>query len=274
MPQRYIDALIECGVVSGFGGDWVRVGGIKYFTDGALGSRTAWMLEPYADSEGCGIRRLEREEFAADVERAARAGLSATVHAIGDAAVRMTIDVLEAAGSSGLALPHRVEHLQCVHPNDLGRAAAAGIVASMQPSHLLTDIRLVEERWGGERGRRTYAFRSLASAGTVLAFGSDAPVEAADPREGFYGAMARRDRSGYPGEGWNRDECLSGLEVLRAYTLGPAVAAAEPRRGKLAPGCQADFAAWGIDPVSAGPDEILGAEVVATVIAGEVVFHA
>ncbi len=274
LPQRFLDSLIDCGVISGFGSEWVRVGGIKYFTDGALGSRTAWMLEPYADSAGCGICRLDAEEFTRDVERAARAGLSATVHAIGDAAVRMTLDALEAAGSTGLAIPHRVEHLQCVHPADLGRAAAAGIVASMQPSHLLTDIRLAEERWGTERSRRAYAFRSLAEAGTVLAFGSDAPVEAADPREGFYGAIARRDRNGYPAEGWNREERLSGLEVLKAYAEGPALAAGEEDRGKLAPGYRADLAAWGTDLVRAEPEELRNAEVVATVVGGDLVFHA
>lgn len=274
MPQRYIDSLIDCGVISGFGGEWVRVGGIKYFTDGALGSRTAWMLEPYADSASCGIRRLDAEEFAADVERAARAGLSATVHAIGDAAVRMTLDVLEAVGPASLVLPHRIEHLQCVHPDDLGRAGAAGIVASMQPSHMLTDIRLADERWGAERGRRTYALRSLANAGTVLAFGSDAPVEAADPREGFFGAIVRRDRSGYPETGWNLQERLSGLEVLRAYTVGPALAAGARRGGRLARGYHADFAAWKTDPVTAAPEEVLGAEVVLTVVGGDVVFHA
>ncbi len=274
LPQRFLDSLIECGLISGFGSEWVRVGGIKYFTDGALGSRTAWMLEPYADSAGCGIRRLDPEELTGDVERAARAGLSATVHAIGDAAVRMTLDALEAAGSAGLAIPHRIEHLQCVHPDDVGRAAAAGIVASMQPSHLLTDIGLAERRWGSERSRLAYAFRSLADAGTVLAFGSDAPVEAADPREGFYGAIARRDRDGYPAGGWNREERLSGFEVLRAYTEGPALAAGERNRGKLAPGYRADFAAWETDLVTTDPEELRGAEVVATVVGGDLVFHA
>jgi predicted amidohydrolase YtcJ len=274
LPQRFLDSLIECGVISGFGGEWVRIGGIKYFTDGALGSRTAWMLEPYADSAGSGIRRLEAGEFAGDVDRAARAGLSATVHAIGDAAVRMTLDALEAAGSAGLAIPHRIEHLQCVHPDDTGRAAAGGIVASMQPSHLLTDIRLAEERWGRERSRLAFAFRSLADAGTVLAFGSDAPVEAADPREGFYGAIARRDRGGYPAEGWNREQRLSGLEVLRAYTEGPALAAGDPDRGKLAPGFRADFAAWSKDLATADPEDLLDAEVVATMVGGNLVFHA
>lgn len=275
MPQRFIDWLIECGIVSGFGSEWVRIGGIKYFTDGALGSRTAWMLEAYSDSTECGVRRLDPEELSFDVERSARAGLAATVHAIGDAAVRMTLDVLEKTGAGGLAIPHRVEHLQCVHPNDLGRAGRSGIVASMQPSHLLTDIPLAERRWGSERSRRTLPLRSLLDAGTVLAFGSDAPVEAADPREGFYAAIARRDRHGYPADGWYPEERISGLEVLKAYTEGPARAAGDAdRRGRLSPGYHCDLAAWDIDLVSAEPERLRSAQVVATVVGGEVVFSA
>ncbi|MGD2155034.1 MAG: amidohydrolase family protein [Gemmatimonadales bacterium] len=272
-PQRFLDTLIECRIASGFGSERLRVGGIKYFSDGALGSRTAWMLEPYEDWDGRGILRLEPEELAADVERARNAGLSATVHAIGDAAVRIVLDTLEGAGSSGLAIPHRIEHLQCVHRGDLGRPARSGIVASMQPSHLLTDVRLAEQRWGPERCRGTMALRSLLDAGTVLAFGSDAPVEEADPRESFYAALARRDRSGYPPDGWYPDQRLSGLEVLRAHTEGPAVAAGDAeRRGRLAPGFHADFCAWDVDLATAAADEILSGQVLATVVGGELVY--
>ena len=273
VPQRFLDSLIECGVTSGFGGDWLRIGGIKYFTDGALGSQTAWMLAPYEGTDDVGIRRLEPDEFAADVERAARAGLAATVHAIGDAAVRMTLDSLERAGSAGLAIPHRVEHLQCVDGADLGRAARSGIVASMQPSHLLTDVRSAEKWWGSERSRRTYALRALLDAGTVLAFGSDAPVEEADPREGFYAAVARRDRSGYPEGGWYPEERLTGEEVLEAYTTGPARAAGDSnRQGRLAPGYFADFAAWDGDLVTVEANRLLSAKVVATFVGGESVY--
>jgi predicted amidohydrolase YtcJ len=274
MPQRFIDSLVECGIASGFGNDMLRIGGIKYFTDGALGSRTAWMLEPYQDEFSHGVCRLDPKEFRHDVERAARSGLAATVHAIGDAAVRMTLETLEGVGAAGLAIPHRVEHLQCVHPDDLSRAARSGIVASMQPSHLLTDIRLAERSWGLERSRRTLPLRSLLEAGTILAFGSDAPVEAADPREGFYGAIARRDREGYPVEGWQADERLNGLEVLRCYTEGPALAAGEADRcGRLAPGYNADFAAWNIDLATAEPELLRSAEVVATIVGGERVYQ-
>lgn len=273
-PQRYLSALIECGIRSGFGNQWLRVGGIKYFTDGALGSRTAYMLEPYEGSGDRGMLRMQAEELSHDVERAAQAGLAATVHAIGDAAVRMTLDVLEGAGQVGLRIPHRVEHLQCVHREDFGRAAQLGVVASMQPSHLLTDIRLAEEHWGAERCRGTMVLRTLRSLGTTLAFGSDAPVEAPDPREGFYAAVARRDRAGYPADGWNPEERLTGAEVLEAYTLGPARAAGESgRRGRLAPGYLADFAAWDIDLAIADPEQLCTANVVATVVDGEVVYR-
>jgi predicted amidohydrolase YtcJ len=138
---------------------------------------------------------------------------------------------------------------------------------------MLTDIRLVEERWGSVRERTTYALRSLLDSRTVLAFGSDAPVEAADPREGFYAALARRDRDGYPQEGWHPEERLTGLEVLRGYTVGPAVAAGDAdRRGRLSPGYLADFAAWNVDLATADPEAILGAQVAATVVGGELVF--
>jgi len=275
MPQDVLDALIECGITSGFGSQWLRVGGIKYLTDGALGSWTAWMLEPYEDVDDRGIRRLESEELSADIEGAARAGLAATIHAIGDAAVRMSLDCLERVGRDGLAIPHRIEHLQCVHPADMARASRAGVVASMQPSHLLTDIRLAEQRWGPDRCGGTFACRTLLKAGTMLAFGSDAPVEEADPREGFYAAIARRDRSGYPPDGWYPEERLTGQEVLEAYTVGPARAAGDAdRRGRLTPGYVADFVAWDRDLVTVDPEKLLSARVLATVVGGEVVYRA
>ena len=273
-PQRFLDHLLECRIPSGLGDDWLRIGGIKYFSDGALGSMTAWMLDPYEGSASRGVRRLSPEELRRDVCRAREAGLAAAVHAIGDAAVRMTLDAIEAAGSEGLAIPHRIEHLQCVHDDDEARPAHLRVVASMQPSHMLTDIPLAEARWG-PRTRRAFALRSLIDAGTVMAFGSDAPVESPDPREGFFAARARQDRSGDPAGGWYPQERIGGMEVLMGYTVGPAIAAGDAeQRGRLAPGCHADLVAWDIDLVTAEPQRILEARALATLVGGEIVYRA
>ncbi len=192
------------------------------------------MLEPYADSAGWDTPPRSRG-VAGDVERAARAGLSATVHAIGDAAVRMTLDALEAAGSAGLAIPHRIEHLQCVHPDDVGRAAAAGIVASMQPSHLLTDIGW-RKTVGMERSRwpclpQSGGCRDRAGLWIRRARGS----------RGSAGGLLRRHRPARPmatrrGVGTARNVCrASRFESLHR---GSCSGGGRANRGKLAPGIE------------------------------------
>src|SRR6185437_16343216 len=177
-PVTSLTDLVRRSVRSGSGGPWLRIGGIKMFLDGSLGSRTAWMLEPYAGTRDRGMPITAEAEAAGALRTAAGSGLAATVHAIGDAAVRRALDLMAALPRVGI--PHRIEHFQCVHPADLERAAAAGIVASMQPAHLLTDIPLVERYWGA-RGRGAYAFESLRRLGTPLVFGSDVPVASLDP---------------------------------------------------------------------------------------------
>jgi predicted amidohydrolase YtcJ len=159
---------------------------VKMFLDGSLGSRTAWMLEPYEGSRDRGMPITGEAEAHAAMRIAASNGIAATVHAIGDAAVRRALDLMTDLPRVGV--PHRIEHFQCVHPLDLDRAARAGIVASMQPAHLLTDIPLVDRHWGG-RGRGAYAFRSLLQRGTALVFGSDVPVASIDPRQGVFAAL-------------------------------------------------------------------------------------
>jgi len=213
-------------------------------------------------------------EYAREAVRvAAGAGIAATVHAIGDAAVRRALDLL--ADAPRVGIPHRIEHFQCVHPADLGRAAGLGIVVSMQPAHLLSDIPLVERFWGA-RGQGAYAFRSVLAAGTTLAFGSDVPVASIDPRDGMYAATTRVGEDGTPAVGWRPEERLDFAAALRAYTEGAALAAgAGHRRGTLAAGRDADLVAWEVDPaLAAEPAAFRHARARLTVVGGEVVMRA
>ncbi len=272
-PVASLPDLVRRGQRSGTGSPWLGMGGVKLFLDGSLGSRTAWMLEPYEGSRDRGMPVAGERAAAEAMQLAACNGIAVTAHAIGDAAVRQALDLLERLPRA--AVPHRIEHLQCVDPADLARAAAAGIVASMQPAHLLTDIPLVDRHWG-RRGRGAYAFRSLLRSGTALVFGSDVPVASVDPREGVYAAMERRPADGARGERWRPEERLGFEEVVRAYTLGAARASGTDRRlGRLAPGLEADFVAWEVDPAAerGEGDAFRAGRAAMTVVGGKIVMH-
>jgi predicted amidohydrolase YtcJ len=271
-PVTSLDALVRRGIRSGAGSAWLRIGGVKLFLDGSLGSRTAWMLEPYQGSRDRGMPITSADEAGRAMRAAASAGIASTVHAIGDAAVRRALDLM--APLPRVAIPHRIEHFQCVDEADLDRAAAAGLVVSMQPAHLLTDIPLVERHWGG-RGRGAYAFESLRRRRTPMVFGSDVPVASIDPREGLFAALERRSDTGGPAGGWRPEEKLSFDEAVRAYTVGAAHAAGGHGSGTLAPGQQADLVAWAFDPAierGAG-DAARAGSARLTVVGGEVVMR-
>ena len=266
-----LEQAIASGMRSGAGDQWIRTGAVKMFLDGALGSRTAWMHEPYEDGSGCGMRTMDPDAFRRSVARAARHGIAATVHAIGDAAVDLALRVLGDESVQVAGMPHRIEHLQCCPLDRLADAAQLGIVCSMQPSHLMTDWTIADRYWGERRSRGAYAFGSLLRNGTILAFGSDVPVEPVDPRRGLSAAVFRQDMSGAPSAGWYPSERLAPLDALRGYTVGPARAAGLPEpAGTLARGAPADLAAWDHDPC-AEPGMILGMRCTAAVAAGEVV---
>jgi predicted amidohydrolase YtcJ len=272
-PVTSLPALRRSGVRSGSGSDWLRIGGIKLFLDGSLGSRTAWMLEPFEGTRDRGMPITVEAEAGDAMRTAAESGIAVAVHAIGDAAVRRALNLLSSLPR--VAIPHRIEHFQCVHPDDLDRAAAAGLVASMQPAHLLTDIPLVERHWGA-RGRGAYAFASLRRRGTRLVFGSDVPVASIDPREGLFAALERRDGSGGPAGGWRPDEKLGFEDAVRAYTVEAAHAAGlHDRRGTLAPGQDADLVAWGFDPAAelGSGDAVRAGRARLTVVDGTVVMQ-
>ncbi len=266
-----LDEAIHLGLRSGLGGGRLRIGGIKLFTDGALGSRTAWMRQPYEGSSDCGVQVLQRAEFAEIVRHAARHGLSAVVHAIGDAANEMAFEVLGETPRVD-ALPHRVEHVQCF-PRDRVHLLKNGIVCSVQPCHLMTDWRAAERFWG-ERSEMTYAFRTMLDHGAVLACGSDAPVEPADPRLGLYAAVTRRDTKHEPADGWFAEQKLTPAEAFAGYTIGPAHAAgAMAEQGTLQAGAWADFAVWQTDPLTEPVENWLDLRVTATVSGGDIVYQ-
>ncbi|MFP4623247.1 MAG: amidohydrolase [Gemmatimonadota bacterium] len=277
LPLARLDEAIALGLRSGFGGQWIRVGGVKMFLDGALGSRTAWLRDPYEGSDSRGVSTLPPDEFRAAVHRGAAAGLATTVHAIGDAANALAVEVLTGAPARlDGPVPHRIEHGQLVPAELLAGGprleAVRRVIWSVQPSHLMTDWRAVDRHWG-ERGRRAFPLRSLERLGLTLALGSDAPVEPPDPRQGIYAAVARQDLEGAPGGGWYPDERLSMERAWAGYTTGPARAAGDARQGRLAPGAFADLVAWDRDPFQVPAAELLELNPALTMVAGEVVWR-
>lgn len=286
----HVEDAIRLGLRSGFGGPWIRIGGVKMFLDGALGSRTALMREPYERSEDCGVATLDPDVFRDGVRAAAAAGLASTVHAIGDAANDLALDVLADPGSRlDGPVPHRIEHVQLLAPERLGRRVGADpapddatgaaephpglarVVCSVQPSHLMTDWRAADHHWG-RRARFAYAFRSMTDAGATLALGSDAPVEPPDPRQGLYAAVVRSDLRGAPSEGWYPEERITPFEALVGYTVGAARAAGDRRQGRIAPGSFADLVAWDRDPLDLESEELLHMSCVWAMVGGEVIW--
>jgi predicted amidohydrolase YtcJ len=277
VPVDNLDHAIGLGLRTGFGGGKLRVGGVKMFADGALGSRTAAMLAPYDDEPlNSGIVVTSKEEMRALVRKASRAGISAAIHAIGDRANRDVLDVLEESHRSGegMNLRHRIEHVQLLHPADIPRLAKLGVIASMQPIHATSDMEMVNRHWGEERGQGAYAWRSLLNASTVLAFGSDCPVETLDPLAGIHAAVTRRRADGSPGpEGWHPEQRITVEDAVRAYTVGAAYASGEEQeKGSITPGKLADLVVLSQDIFAIPPMAILETEVEATILDGRFVY--
>jgi predicted amidohydrolase YtcJ len=276
IPEENLDAAIQMGLQSGFGNERLRIGGVKLFADGALGARTAYMLEPFAgEPDNCGIPVVTGERLRELVSKASRAGIAAFVHAIGDRGNREVLDAVEASRKAGvgLHLRHRIEHTQILHPRDIPRLAQLGVIASMQPIHCTQDMLLADALWGPVRSAGAYAWRSLLDAGAVLAFGSDSPVEELNVMKGIHAAVTRRRADGSPGPaGWYPEQRISVAEAVYAYTAGAAYASGEEAiKGTLAPGKLADLVVLSQDIFSIEPMAILDTEVVATLFDGQFV---
>lgn len=276
IPLDLLDHAIALGIRWGFGDDFLRIGGVKLFADGALGPRTAWMMEPYeGEPRNYGICTLDPEEMREHVSRASAAGLPSAIHAIGDRAVHHVLNVYEAVRAEEAergVLPeqmrHRIEHVQLIHPQDAPRLGQLGVVASMQPNHAPSDMDMAERYWGN-RCDFAYNWRLQLDAGAMLALGSDAPIEPIEPLPNIQAAVTRRRPDGTPGpQGWRSGPDgrgrLSVEEAVRGFTLGPAYAAGmKDRLGRLAPGYLADLVVleqdiYTCDPMTIGAVGVLG----------------
>jgi len=269
--------LSAAGITADFGSDFVRVGGVKGFMDGSLGSSTAKLFDPYeSDAATTGVFVTEPDAMRALIRAADAAGLNVCVHAIGDRANSDLLDIYsEVAEKNGSRdRRFRIEHVQHLRPADYPRFKQFSVVASMQPYHVVDDGRWAEGRIGAKRCASSYAYRSLLDAGARLAFGSDWPVAPLDPIPGLDAAVNRRTLDGKHPGGWFPEQRISIMEAVEAYTLGSAFAAFQEKdRGSLSSGKLADFVVLSRDILDAKERNRIGeTKVVLTVVGGKVVF--
>jgi predicted amidohydrolase YtcJ len=275
IPVTLQEHAIALGIRSGFGDDRLRINSVKTFSDGALGPQTALMIDPYEGSAANrGISTCDKEEMFEKVRQASAAGLSSTIHAIGDKANHDVLDVFALVRKEGISphLRHRIEHVQLLHPDDFQRLAQLNVIASMQPIHATSDMLMADRYWGA-RSSGAYAWRTQLNAGAMLAFGSDSPVESFNPFLGIHAAVTRRRTDGSPQpDGWYPEQRLTVTEAVHGFTLGAAYASYdETRKGSLTPGKLADLIVLDRDIFSIDPMEIAETQVLATMIDGQLV---
>jgi predicted amidohydrolase YtcJ len=276
IPLELLDHAYELGLRTGFGDEWLRIGSVKVFMDGALGPRTAAMFQPYVgEPENKGNLNMDGEQLFEFARRAADVGLGMTVHAIGDRANHEVLNAYEQlrAYETERGLPHlrhRIEHVQVLHPDDAPRLAKLNVIASMQPIHATSDMRMADKYWG-ERTSLAYALKTQLDMGAHVAFGSDAPVESPNPFSGIHAALTRRRADGSPGPaGWHPEQKISPQQAIEGFTTGAAYAAySENRQGRLARGMLADLIVLKNDPFTCDPDEVKDLQSSATMVAGE-----
>ena len=277
VPLATWERLRDTVAARGRGDEWVRIGGLKGFVDGSLGSHTAAMLEPFTDSPtDTGLLVNTPEDLYAWTSGADKAGLQVMVHAIGDRAIRLQLDIYDRVEREDGPRDRRfrIEHAQHLAPSDIPRFAKLDVIASMQPYHAIDDGRWADGVIGTERAKTTYAFHSLLDAKARLAFGSDWFVAPPTPLEGIYAAATRRTLDGKHPDGWVPDQKITVQEALRAYTTGSAYASFEEnRKGTLERGKLADFAIIDRDITRIPPEEIRDAHVLMTVVGGKVVYE-
>jgi len=280
LPVDQLQEAVDLDRQGGFASSHLCIGPVKMFADGALGPQTAAMLLPYEGKDtNCGKLLLKAAEILENGRLAGRFGLPLAVHAIGDAATREVLNgfaLLRTFEEENKLphLPHRIEHMQLLSPEDLGRAASLGIWASMQPVHLYQDMKTADRKWGS-RARYAYAHKTLLSYKTNLLFGSDAPVESPNPFWGMHAAINRVDRNaGDQQEPWYPEECISLHKAIRGYIINPALQTGQqPVLGSLAAGKMADLLVLGQDPFLIPPRELYTIKPDMVMVDGKWVVH-
>jgi len=278
VPILRWEKLRDAGLTHDMGDDFIKMGAVKAFADGSLGSATAWMNEPFADDPTNRGLPLSLMNPPAKMEALARgadqAQIQICIHAIGDRAIEEILDMYQRLGGDHpWAHRFRIEHAQHMRPEDFARMGKMGIIASMQPYHAIDDGRWVEKRLGRERARWSYAWRSMIDAGAPLAFGSDWPVAPLSPILGIYAAVTRATLDGKHPEGWFPEQRITVEEALRAYTQGSAFAAfQENDKGSIAPGKLGDVVVLSNDIFTIPPARIKDSHVVVTIVGGKVVY--
>ncbi|MFN3212692.1 MAG: amidohydrolase family protein [Henriciella sp.] len=248
---------------------------VKLYMDGALGSRGALLIEPYSDRPNTsGLSLMEPEVLSELLQRAANDNVQLAIHAIGDLANRRILDTYQ-AGGYGSGNRWRIEHTQILHADDIARVGSLGLIASMQPSHAIGDLKFAPDRLGPNRLYGAYAWQSLLQSGAVVLGGTDAPVEIGTPQIEFYAAVARKDLEGFSTKDWYPEEALSREQALALFTTAPAYGAfMEDELGTIEVGKLADFTVFDRDLMTIPDAEILQAETVMTVVHGEIVYSA
>ena len=275
-----LQEAIALGLRTGLGDERLRIGHLKYFADGGMGARTAWMLEPYLDAE-YGMPLGSMAELSRNIAAAEKAGLAVMVHAIGDRANREIISILEelvklrsgSAQQSSVppALPHRIEHTQMIRSEDIQRLAKLKVAACVQPHNMILDINMIDESVG-PRGRWTYAYKEMLDAGIPVLFSSDAPVCDPSPLVGIHAAVTRQRRDGTPAGGWYPEQRIGVEDAVRGYTTVPAAFYGQSHKmGTLTPGKRADIIVLDRDIFEVDPMEIADARVEMTIFDGRIV---
>ena len=281
LPGERLQEAVALGLRTGMGDDRLRIGHLKYFADGGMGARTAWMIEPYLDA-GYGMPLSSIDELKRAVQTAEKAGLAVIIHAIGDRTNREIITLFEelaatrkdndAESYAPPLLPHRIEHTQMIRSEDIRRLANLGVAACVQPHNMILDINMIHASVGS-LGRHTYAYREMIDAGVPIMFSSDAPVCDPSPLVGIHAAVTRQRRDGTPQGGWYPDQRISVEQSVRGYTTVPANFYGRSHElGSLTPGKKADIIVLNRNIFEIDPMEIIETQVDVTLFDGRVVY--